>query len=160
MYKTPKTIGPEIYSIFWFLRKRSGNSLSITFCDDFWRKMVLMLCSINWPNFSACLLLLLEILANNCIAFVCYTGCNVLNFEINIFLIKAFFNMTKKWRQKFKYWEREVSFYSDRFSTWLKSEDKNLNILRTRSICLIEPLFYMTKKSRQKFKYLENEKSF
>ena len=35
------------------------------------KKMFLMLCSINWPNFIALLPLLLEILVNMCIAIVC-----------------------------------------------------------------------------------------
>ena len=43
-----------------------------------------------------------------CIAIVCFPGCDVVNFEINlIFLIKPFFYMAK-------------------------IEDKNLNILRTK----------------------------
>ena len=46
-----------------------------------------------------------------CIAIVCQTGCNVVDFEINlIFQIKPFFYMTKKSRQKFEYLENEKSF--------------------------------------------------
>ena len=42
---------------------------------------------------------------------VCFPGCDVINFEINlIFLIKPFFYMTKKSRQKFKYFENGKSF--------------------------------------------------
>ena len=37
----------------------------------FSRKMILMLYDINWPNFIVRLPLLLEILSNMCIAFVC-----------------------------------------------------------------------------------------
>ena len=38
-------------------------------------------------------------------------GCDVINFEINlIFLIKPFFYMTKKSRQKLKYLENDKSF--------------------------------------------------
>ena len=45
---------------------------------------------------------------------VCYPGCNVINFEINlIFLIKLFFYMNKKSRQKRKYLENEKSFYDE-----------------------------------------------
>ena len=69
--------------------------------------MFLILHSINWPNFIAWLPLLLEILGNMYITTVCYPGCNVIKFEINlIFLINPFWYMTKY-------------------------EDKNLNILRT-----------------------------
>ena len=43
-----------------------------------------------------------------CIAIVCFPGCDVIYVEINlIFLIKPFFYMTEKSRQKFKYFENE-----------------------------------------------------
>ena len=46
-----------------------------------------------------------------CITIVCYPGCDVIKFEINlIFLIKPFCQMTKKSRQKLKYLENEKSF--------------------------------------------------
>ena len=39
-----------------------------------------------------------------CIPIVCFPGCDVINFEINLmFLIKPFFYLTKTSRQKFKY---------------------------------------------------------
>ena len=45
------------------------------------------------------------------IAVVCFLGCEVINFEINvIFLIKPFFYIPKKSRQKTKYLENEKSF--------------------------------------------------
>ena len=53
-----------------------------------------------------CLLgfILYEKLGNMCIAVVCFPGCNVINFEVNlILLIKPFVYMTKKARQNFKY---------------------------------------------------------
>ena len=54
--------------------------------------------------------LLLEMLGSICITIVCEPGCDVINFEINLaFLIKLFFYMTKKLRQK-KYIENEKSF--------------------------------------------------
>ena len=59
---------------------------------SFWRKIFLLLCSINWPNFIVWLPLLCEILDNMSIANVCIAGCDVINFEVNlIFLIKPFF---------------------------------------------------------------------
>ena len=42
-----------------------------------------------------------------CIAMVCLPGYDIMNYKINlIFLIKLFFHMTKKSRQKFKYLEK------------------------------------------------------
>ena len=85
----------------------------------------LMLYSINWPNFIVWLLLLLEILGNLFITNVCYPGCEVKNFEINlIFLIKLLFCLTKKSREKVKYFEKEKSFLKwnkKHFSSILKS---------------------------------------
>ena len=53
----------------------------------------------------------LEILDNVCIAIVCFLGCGAINFRINfILIIKPFFYMTKKSRQKFKYLDNEKSF--------------------------------------------------
>ena len=61
--------------------------------------MFLMLYSINWPNLIAWLPLLLEILANMCIANVCEPGYAVIDFEINMtFQIEPFSYMTKKSR--------------------------------------------------------------
>ena len=80
------------------------------FVHNFARKMFHMLYSINW-NFIAWLPLLLEILVNVCIANVYWSGCDVTDFEVNlIVLIKRFFYMTKRLRQKFKYLENEKSF--------------------------------------------------
>ena len=43
----------------------------------------------NWPNFNVWLPLFCEILGNMCIAILCKTGCDVMNFEDNlIFLTK------------------------------------------------------------------------
>ena len=43
------------------------------------------------------------------IALACYTGFDVINFEINlIFLIKPFLNMTNKSKQKLKYLENNL----------------------------------------------------
>ena len=78
------------------------------FVCDFSGKMFIMFYSINWLNFIVWLSLRLEILNNMRIAIVCFSGCDVINFEVNlIFLIKSFFCMTKMSRQKFKYIENE-----------------------------------------------------
>ena len=96
------------------------------FVYDFSKKTFLLLHSINWPIFIVWLPLLLEILGNMFIT-------------INIFLIKPFCYMTKKSRHCLyfsKYWAtcllRLISFLSSRFATWTKSQDKSLNILRTK----------------------------
>ena len=52
-----------------------------------------------------------------------FPGCDVVNFEINlIFLIKPFFYMTKKSRQKFRYLENENIFMRNKkhFSSFFK----------------------------------------
>ena len=67
------------------------------FVYDFSTKMLLMLYSINWPNFIAWLPLLLEILGNICIAIVFYPGCDVMDIEIDlIFLVVPFFLHDRK----------------------------------------------------------------
>ena len=87
------------YAQFWFLRKGSGNR----FFTKFSRKILLVLYSINWPNFMVWLPLRLEILGNTCIAVVCFPVCAVVNIKINlILLIKPFFYMAKTLRQNLK----------------------------------------------------------
>ena len=66
------------------------------FLHYFWRKILLTLCSIDWPNFTVWLPLLLEISGNMFIVIVCYPICKIINFEIYLsFLIKQFFCMIK-----------------------------------------------------------------
>ena len=55
---------------FDFLDKGVGIVSPAYFVNDFSIKLYLMLYSINWPNFIARLPLLLELLANMCIAIV------------------------------------------------------------------------------------------
>ena len=75
----------------------------------FLRKIFLMLYYFNRKNFV--FLLIDKISIAMCIAIVCFPGCNVTNFEINlIFLIKWFFYMTKNSRQKFEYLGNEKRF--------------------------------------------------
>ena len=94
---------------FDFLDKGLEIVSSPHFVCEFSTKIPLVLYSINWPNFIAWLPLFLEILGNMFIAIVCYPGCDVTDFEINlIFLIEPL------------------------LSTWRKRHDKSLNILRTK----------------------------
>ena len=103
------------YAQFEFFRKGSGTSFSTTFCVYFSRKMFLMLHSINWPNF----IVWLSLLPSRDIGQYVYYNCLLsrmwrLKFEINlIFLIKPFWYMTEKSRQKFKYNENEKSFWGE-----------------------------------------------
>ena len=93
------------YHQLWLFRNGSPPH----FMFDFSRKMFVMLHSINSSIFIIWLPLLLKILGNMSIAIVCFPGCDVINFKVNhISLIKLL---------KF---------------TWPKSQDKNLNILRTK----------------------------
>ena len=94
-----------------FLDKGLGIVFQTHFVYDFSRKIFLLLNSIKRPNFIVWLPLLFEILANICIAIVCYPGCDAINFEILSFvIIKPFFYMTKKSRQKYKNLDNEKSF--------------------------------------------------
>ena len=63
-----------------FEKTRRGLKLvSLThFLHNFWRKIFLLLYSINWPNFIVWLPLLCEIFGNICIAIVCKPGCGVM----------------------------------------------------------------------------------
>ena len=61
-----QTFDPEIFCL--------GIIFPTYFVYDFSRKMFLMLCSINCPNFIVWLLLFLEISCNMCIANVCFPG--------------------------------------------------------------------------------------
>ena len=57
-----------------------------------WRKIFILLYSINWPSFIVWLDLLRDILGNMFIAIVFQLACDVTNFAVNlIFLIKALF---------------------------------------------------------------------
>ena len=104
---------------FNFSEKSLGLVSPPHFVYDFSRKLFLMLHSINWPNFIFWLPLLLEILDNMFITIICYPGCDVKKFEINIiFLIKPFCYMTKKSRQKLKYLENKKSSWGETKSTF------------------------------------------
>ena len=108
------------YAQFWFFEIGSDNSLFTTFCVWFFKKMFLMLYSINWPNLIVSLLLLLEILGNMCTVFVWLPVLDMIKFEINlIFLIKPFFYIIKKSRQKFKHLENKKSFQGEIKSIFL-----------------------------------------
>ena len=87
----------------------------LPFLHNFWRTILLLLYSMNWPNFIFSLHSLLEILlVNMSIVIICCTACDVKSFKINHnFLIKPFSYMNKKSGQRS--WEKK-----DRFSSLLK----------------------------------------
>ena len=89
------------------------------FRHKYWRKIFVLLYSINWPNFIVWLPWLCEILGNMCIAIACKPCYDVMNFEVNfIFLIKPIFIHDQKVVAKLKYFENRKSFY-DEIKTFL-----------------------------------------
>ena len=70
---------------FDFLEKGLGIVSAAHFVYCFSTKMFLLY-SINWSNFIAWLLLLLEILGNMYIAIVCYPGCDVMDLKLTLCL--------------------------------------------------------------------------
>ena len=124
------------------------------FAYDFSRKTFLMLYSINWPNFIAWLSLFLETLGNMCIAIVCYPGCDVMDFEINlIFLIKPFFLQDPKVMAKTEIsWERKELLRSNKkhLSSFLKGFQlsKTVSNLRVhlwwKTLFFVQCVFYLS----------------
>ena len=74
-----RTFAFTSYKGFSEIKKRSGTSLP-HFLHDFWKKMLLLLYSINWPNFIVWSPLLREILGSMCMVLVCWPDCDVINF--------------------------------------------------------------------------------
>ena len=72
---------------FDFLDEGLGIASPPHFVYDFSTKMLLIVHSINSPNFIAWLPLLLEIFGNMCIAIVCDPGYDVMDFEINLIFL-------------------------------------------------------------------------
>ena len=102
-----------MFSNLIFLKKGMEIVSQPYFMYDFWRKPIMMLHSINWPNFISLMSLLIEILGSLCIVIFYwdigqYVYCNCLfprlgslKFEVNVtLLIKSFFYLNKMSRQK------------------------------------------------------------
>ena len=112
----------QIFSLYWAFRKGSGISLS-HFLYGFSRGMFLKLYSMNWSNFIVGLPLLLEILGN-----IWSIMCNIFprlwrhKFGIKfIFLIKPFFYMTQKSKQKIKSLKKRFLRWNKKhFSSFLR----------------------------------------
>ena len=96
---------------FDVFKKNSGIVSPSCFVYVFSRKIFLVLYSLTWPIFFFWLLLLLQIFDNIYIAIVCFTGCNVINFGVNLnFLTKPVFLHDRKLETKISIsWEqREI----------------------------------------------------
>ena len=91
---------------FFFLENDLAIVSSPHFVYDVWRKMLSMLYFINWLNVIVWLSLLFDTLDNKCIIIVCFPSCDVIRFEINLF-IKP-------------------------FSRWSKFQSESLNIYRMK----------------------------
>ena len=98
-----QTIDPEICSILIFIKK-DLDILYTIFQEKCLSCYIQLTDQISFQiNF--------QILGNMCIGIACFPGCDVINFEINlIFLIKPFFYISKKLRQKFKYLDNKKIF--------------------------------------------------
>ena len=113
------------YASFWIFRKESENSFSNTYCVlDFSRKMFsCYILLIDQTSLSGYLYLL---------RYGQYVYCNGL--------------FPRLWRHKF--WHFTLSFQPNHFFTWPKSQDKNLNILRTkRDFKVKQKAFFITFKT-------------
>ena len=94
---------------FFYKTKRSMELVSLPqFLHNFWRKMFLS-CFINWPNFlSNCLYFFRYLAIRSVIVWV--PVCDVIHFEINLFLSNRFPTEPKKSGLKIKYLKNEKSF--------------------------------------------------
>ena len=92
---------------FNFIEKNLGLVSSAHFVYDFSRKLFLML-FYCFTKFYRLNIITSWDIGEYVIAIVCFSGFNVISFEINlIFLMKLFLCMTKTSRQKFKYLENK-----------------------------------------------------
>ena len=75
---------------------------------------------VNWPNFILWSLLLYEVLGNMCIVILCEPGCNVINFEINIFPIKQCYQGDQKVKTNIQIsWDRKALLSSFKYILWI-----------------------------------------
>ena len=136
---------------FYFLTKGLGLVSPPHFLHYFLGKLLLMLHSINWPNFIVWLPLLLDISGNMCIVivlssffprYVKYVNKQTnkkKTFEIYLsFLIKPFSYMTRNSEQKLKFVKNEKSLRWNKklFSSFLKDFQKMPEIVLNLTVCL------------------------
>ena len=115
------------YVIMLFYKIKRGLELVSLphFVHNFWRKIFILLYSINPSSFIVWLPLLREILGDMCIVIVWKPDCDVMTFEVNLtFLIKPFFLqdqkvMTKTW---ISWVQKELLRWNKKHFSWsLKS---------------------------------------
>ena len=92
-------IRPTCFHLILSFFKKMKRGLELVslphFPHNFWRKIFLLLCFINWSSFIVCLSLPCYFVRywEICVLeLFCKPGCDVMNFEVNLlFLIKLFF---------------------------------------------------------------------
>ena len=102
-----------IYAQFWIFRKGSGTSFSTTFCVWFSKKNVSHII-INWPSFYSD-----QVSLPDCLGMLRYWSICALQLFINHVVTSQILKLT-------------LSFESSRFSTWPKSQGKNLKYLENK----------------------------
>ena len=102
---------PHIKLFFFFKKKKGYGTSSATLFSAWFLKIFFTLCSINWPNFTVWLSLLLEVWTNMCIVITCYSSCDV---QVKINVLAFLSSHSSPWQiqsgQKFKYLKKEKSF--------------------------------------------------
>ena len=101
-------LGLTLYEAFLKNKKRSGTSLTASYSTWFLKKNISHIIFYELTKFHCLIALLLIILDNMCIVIICLPGCDVYVLKLSL------------------------AFLSGRFPTWPKSQDKNLDILRTK----------------------------
>ena len=99
----------ERYAQIWVFRKGSGTNFSTTFCVWSFKRNAYLVIFYQLTKFH-CLIVFTssDIGQYMYIPIVCYPGCEVINMKLTL------------------------SLWSTRVYTWPKSQDKSLNILRTK----------------------------
>ena len=103
--------------------------------------MFLMSISINWNNFIVWLSLLFEILGNINIAVICFPGCDVINFEINlIILMKPYMIKNSRHDLNILRMNRAFKVKLKAFFITFKGLSIVKNCLRPESVALNNPI--------------------
>ena len=114
----------------FFLKKNKLASLPY-FLHEFWRKVSVMVYSINWPKFIVWLFLLYEILGNICLQLFVNQAVTSEILKLTLsFSSSRFFNMTKKSRQKFKYIENKKRFWVEIKTFFITFEELSLKQIK------------------------------
>ena len=82
-FTTSQTVDLEKCSIVFFI-KEPGTSFHSTSCAWLFKKNISHVTFYYLTKFHRMVPLLVEMLRNICIALICFPGCDVINFEINL----------------------------------------------------------------------------